>query len=139
MSVFLTVEDVRNVCYEYARSRLAYSEPIPSFETRYPDRLEGALGAPQRSFDGDYLCPSLPEQAAVLFYELIKQHPFLNGNKRIACVSLMTFLLLNKKWVRVDWKELYDVAKIVAASPAENRDGVLKLLSDFVGSNSFDS
>lgn len=66
---------------------------------------------------------------------MIKQHPFLNGNKRIACVSLMVFLSLNDKWLTVTWRELYDIAITVASSQSDNREGLLKLLKEFIKNN----
>ena len=66
---------------------------------------------------------------------MTKLHPFLNGNKRIACVSLTTFLSLNGKWLKTNWRKLYDIAVIVATSPTENREGILKLLSEFIKNN----
>jgi len=59
-------------------------------------------------------------------------HPFQNGNKRIATVALMVFLSLNLKWLKTDWKELYDIAVLVAESYPQRRDGVLRLLEEFI-------
>lgn len=132
MNTFLTLEDVKDVCYEYARARLSYDEPIPSFETRYPNALESALAAPQNQIGGVFAHANLAAQAAVLFYEMVKLHPFLNGNKRIACVSLLTFLSLNGFWLKTSWKELYDIAVTVAGSRTVNREGVRGLLTDFI-------
>lgn len=132
MSHFLTLDDVRDICYVYARDYLTHDEPIPSFDSRFPEKLEAALHSPQTSVGGRQVYPLLSEQAAVLFYELIKQHPFLNGNKRIACVALMAFLSLNHKWLKTTWRELYDIAVTVAAAKSNNREGILRLLTDFV-------
>ena len=49
-------------------------------------------------------------KAAILFYLLIKNHPFQNGNKRMAVTALFLFLYLNKKWLKVDNTELYNFA-----------------------------
>ena len=135
MSYFLSEDDIKNICHAYAQTHLAYDEPIPSFETRFPNILKAVLASPQKIIQGERVYPTLPQQAAVLFYELIKQHPFLNGNKRIACVSLMVFLSLNNKWLHMNWKELYDIAVTVASARTENREGVLKLLTDFIKNN----
>lgn len=135
MSHFLTIDDVRDVCYEYAKAHLTHDEPIPSFDSRYPEKLESILVAPAMQLSGSLVHTTLSKQAAVLFYEMIKQHPFLNGNKRIGCVSLMVFLSLNGKWLRTSWRQLYDIAVTVAGSRTDNRDGVLKLLTDFLQNN----
>ena len=135
MPHFLTLEDVRDVCHVYAQAQLTHDEPIPSFDTRYSEKLEAALASPQTYIDHKFIHFSMPRQAAVLFYEMIKQHPLLNGNKRIACVSLMVFLSLNDRWLKTNWKELYDIAVTVAASRSDNREGMLQLLTDFIKNN----
>jgi death-on-curing family protein len=130
--VFLTSDDVKNICFDYAKAHLAYDEPLPDFETRYVDKLESALHAPQTSIGGKFMFSSMSQQAAVLFYEMIKLHPFLNGNKRMGCVALTTFLAMNDHWLEVTWKELYDVAVTVANSQTAHREGVLSLLGSYI-------
>jgi len=136
MSKFLTLDHIEKICFVYARARLTHDEPIPSFETRFPNKLESALAAPQRSYEGRLLYKTFERQVAVFFYEMVKLHPFQNGNKRIATVSLMVFLTLNDKWLRADWRELYDIAVTTASSNPENRDGMLRLLEEFIRNKS---
>lgn len=135
MAQFLTLEDVRDICYIYAKAYLTHDEPIPSFNTRYLEKLEAVLASPQTQIGGKFVHSSMSRQAAVLFYEMIKQHPFLNGNKRIACVSLLVFLSLNSAWLKTNWRELYDIAVTVATSRSDNREGMLQLLTDFIQNN----
>ena len=64
--------------------------------------LEGILNSINQSFDGRQLYPSLEQKAAHLLYFIIKDHPFVDGNKRIASLLFLVFLarnnhLLNKK------------------------------------------
>jgi death-on-curing family protein len=128
MPVFLTLKDVENLSFVYAKELLSYNEPIPDFNTRYPEKLEAVLALPGMSYGGKLVYQSLEKQASVLFYEMIKQHPFFNGNKRIACVSLLTFLTLNKKWLKINWQELYEVSKMVAESDTKKRTGIINKL-----------
>lgn len=130
--VFLTVDDVNNICFEYAKAHLAFDEPLPDFDTRYADQLETALFAPQKSFGGKMVFPDMSSQAAVLFYEMIMLHPFMNGNKRMACISMTTFLSMSDLWLEITWKELYDIAITVANSHTANREGMLGLLNSFI-------
>ena len=51
----------------------------------------------------------------MLFYLMIKNHPFKNGNKRIAVMTLLVFFYLNRKWLSVTNDELYRFAVGVAA------------------------
>jgi len=57
--------------------------------------FEGILGNIVQSFGGEYLYPSIEEQAAHLLYFIIKNHPFSDGNKRIGAFMFIWFLQLN--------------------------------------------
>ncbi len=57
--------------------------------------IESAVGRPQATFDGKYLYPTLFGKAAALFTSLLKNHPFVDGNKRTALASGGIFLKLN--------------------------------------------
>ena len=129
---FLTLDHIERICFEYAKSELAHDEPIPPFSSRFPGKLESALASPQRTFGNKSLYPTLERQAAILFYELAKLHPFQNGNKRIATVALLVFISLNNSWLKTSWRELYDIAVLVAASDSQNRDGMISLLDEFI-------
>jgi death-on-curing protein len=101
----ITVKDVEHVAVRLAVELLSFNEPIPDYSTRFPNILESCLAAPFQTFGGKALYPSLLDRAALLFYLMIKNHPFQNGNKRIAMTALFVFLYLNKKWLRVDgWR-----------------------------------
>ena len=59
------------------------------------DGLDSALGAVVQTFDGRDLYPSLEEKAAHLLYFLVKNHPFVDGNKRIGAALFLWFLEKN--------------------------------------------
>ena len=87
--------------------------------------LESALYAPFASFDGKFLYPSIQSKAAQLAFGLIRNHPFLDGNKRIG--ALMTQLLL--KWngykIALQKNELADMFIAIADGKADE-DVLLK-------------
>ena len=58
-------------------------------------RLEGLIGAISQTFDGRELYPSIEEKAAHLLYFVIKDHPFIDGNKRIGSTLFIYFLSKN--------------------------------------------
>ncbi|MEA3377124.1 MAG: type II toxin-antitoxin system death-on-curing family toxin [Chloroflexota bacterium] len=62
---------------------------------RDPGLLESAVPRPQASFDGEELYPDLWTKAAALMQSLIKNHPFVIGNKRTAVTATGVFLELN--------------------------------------------
>ncbi len=57
--------------------------------------LESALNAPFQTFDGDYIYRTIKAKAAKLGYFLVKNHPFIDGNKRIGILVMITFLEIN--------------------------------------------
>ena len=57
--------------------------------------LESALAQPRASFDGVDLHASLPAKTAALGFSLALNHPFLDGNKRVAHAVMEAFLMLN--------------------------------------------
>ncbi len=68
----------------------------------------------------------------MLFYLMIKNHPFENGNKRIAMTTLFTFLYMNKKWLKVDTQELYNFTVWVAQSPPQFKKEATKAIEKFL-------
>lgn len=131
----LTWQDVRHVAFDMAREMMTWNEPIPDFNTRYPNVLESCLATPLQMFNKKALYPGLIAKAAILFYLLIKNHPFENGNKRIAVTSLLCFLYLNGKWIRVNEQELYNFSVWVASSPAQLKDDVVSGIESFIRKN----
>jgi death-on-curing protein len=57
--------------------------------------LESALAQPRMTFGGEDLYPTLIEKASALGFSLIKNHPFVDGNKRIGHAAAEVFLLMN--------------------------------------------
>jgi death-on-curing protein len=57
--------------------------------------LESALAQPRATFDGVDLHPTVVQKAAALGFSLTLNHPFVDGNKRVAHAAMEVFLLLN--------------------------------------------
>ena len=57
--------------------------------------LDSALNAPFQTFGGEDVYPSLQPKAARLCFGLVKNHPFVDGNKRIGAHVMLVFLALN--------------------------------------------
>jgi death-on-curing protein len=112
----ISLQEVEFVAFRLAREIMAFNEPIPDFTTRFPNALESCLAMPFQSFSGKSLYSGLISKAAILFYLMIKNHPFQNGNKRIAVAALLYFLHKNSKWIEVDSKDLYEFAMWVTKS-----------------------
>lgn len=65
--------------------------------------LLSAIAQPTMSFGGEELYPTLVDKAAALGFSLVRNHPFLDGNKRVGHLAMVTFLDLN------GWRIVADV------------------------------
>jgi death-on-curing protein len=128
----ITIADVEYLAFRLAKEHLSFDEPIPDFSTRFPNILESCVLIPFQRFSGKALYPTLVAKASILFYLLIKNHPFQNGNKRIAITTLFTFLYINNKWLKADTQELYNFTVWVAQSPAPLKDQVVAAIEKFI-------
>ena len=77
--------------------------------------LESALSAPFQTFDGQDLYPGVLEKAGRLGYGLIRNHPFLDGNKRIGVHAMLVCLALNGVRLSYDDEDLIQTALGVAS------------------------
>lgn len=57
--------------------------------------LESALAMPPSMFEGEFLHKDVFEMAAAYLYHLVKNDPFLDGNKRVGAVAATVFLSIN--------------------------------------------
>ena len=65
--------------------------------------LESAISAPFQSFGDEELYPSIKDKAARLCFGLIKNHIFIDGNKRIGIYVMLVFLKLNG--ISINWTD----------------------------------
>ena len=131
-SLLLTIAEVEYVSFRLARETMIWDEKIPDFSSRYPGKLESCLATPFQGFGGKKFYKGLIEKTAILFYLMVKNHPFENGNKRIAMTTLFHFLRKNKKWLKVDNRELYNFAKWVAESNPKLKVETVSAVQKFI-------
>ena len=128
----ITIQEVEHIAFVLARELMTYNEPIPDFHTRFPRRLESCLLTPFQRFAGKALYRSLIAKATILFYLMIKNHPFQNGNKRIAVTTLLVFLAKNDKWLSVSPEALYSLSLLVASSDPKIKPLILKTIESYL-------
>ena len=131
-TIYVTITEVELIAYRLAEKLMKFEEPIPDFNTRFSNILESCLDTPFQKFDGKYLYEGLTKKAAVLFYLMIKNHPFKNGNKRIGMMTMLYLLHKNSKWIEVDNQVLYNFAKWVAASDPSVKDATIMAIEKFL-------
>jgi len=128
----ITIKEVEYIAFRLAKEHLSFDESIPDFATRYPNILESCLLTPFQKFSGKSLYPSLTAKAGILFYFMIKNHPFQNANKRIALTTLLVFLQKNDKWLKADIQMFYNFTVWVAQSPPQFKDQVVMAIEKFI-------
>lgn len=68
---------------------------IVSAGIRDKSLIESAVNAPFQTFDNMELYPTVEEKVAHLFYGLVKNHGFIDGNKRVAVHAMFIYLSIN--------------------------------------------
>lgn len=86
--------------------------------------LDSALHAPFQSFGGIDSFPSIQQKAARLVFGLIKNHAFVDGNKRIGTHTMLVFLALNGIELSYTQEELSGFILSVAAGESSFEDMV---------------
>ena len=84
--------------------------------------LDSALNAPFQAFGGTSAFPSLQQKAARLCYGLVKNHPFVDGNKRIGAHAMLVFLAVNGIELCYEQRELIDTVLSVAAGQTDRQE-----------------
>ncbi len=128
----ISLTEIEYLSYKLAKEFMSYNEPIPDFGSRFPNVLESCVLSPFQRFESKILYKGLIGKASTLFYLMIKNHPFQNGNKRIAMTTLFVFLHKNKKWLKVDTKELYNFAVWVAGSNPKVKEETVSAIQKFI-------
>lgn len=101
---YLTVQDVL-LLHDIAIDKFGGSHGL-----RDLGLLESAVARPQSSFGGEDLYPTIFLKAGSLVHSLLMNHQFVDGNKRTAMFSVMTFLELNGYSFVAKQKEVVDAA-----------------------------
>jgi len=134
---------VRSLDYEEARrivNRLAEKFGSANLFGREKDgSLKGALGAVMQTFGGKDVYPSIEEKATHLLYFLIKDHPFVDGNKRIGAALFLWFLEKNRVLYHPDGtKRIADTALVamtllIAESKPAEKELLTRVLINLIG------
>lgn len=106
---YLSIEEILLI-HEYQIQRFGGSDGILNLEL-----LESAVYRPRTSYGGVEKYKTIFEKAAVLAYSIIKNHPFIDGNKRTSMVSTILFLELNGYRVQITQEELVKLAIDIAS------------------------
>ena len=114
--IFLRVEEVIEI----------HAELIEEFGGSHGLRdrglLESAVHEPMAQFGGQFLHADLIEMAAAYLFHLVKNHPFVDGNKRIGAAAASVFLRMNDVQLVAVEPEFSDLVLAVAQSLAGKKE-----------------
>ena len=108
--IHLTVERVREI-HQQVINRFGGSDGL-----RDHSLLESAISAPQATFGGESLYEDMVEIAAAYLFYLCRNHPFIDGNKRVALGACIVFLKINGFKPKADGPEWESFTLNLAAS-----------------------
>lgn len=103
MVEYLVVEDL-----------VVFTRDLDAGPVRDVGLLESAAARPRTSIFGEDAYPSLPEKAAALVHSVCCNHALVDGNKRLALVSVAAFLRLNGYRIVMTQDEAFDLIMAVA-------------------------
>jgi len=113
---YLTVEEVILI-HKYELQRYGGVDGIRSINL-----LESAVHRPSTSFGGSEIYLTVFDKAASLIQAIIKNHPFIDGNKRTAMIAGIVFLKMNYYETSVSQKKLVELALEIADSKLSLED-----------------
>ena len=135
-------DDAATYVLEYEECRkvidgMRFGNESTLFGVEKDDSFKGALGNIYQSFGGQDVYPGVQEKAANLLYFVVKNHSFLDGNKRIAATMFLYFLdrngaLFTNGEKRIDDSTLVAVTIMIAESKPEEKEAMVALVMNFL-------
>lgn len=126
-------EAIRILQKKFGSSDLFGNEKDQSFQS--------SINTIYQTFGGDELYPSIEEKAAMLFYLVVKNHSFSDGNKRIAAFLFLWFLEKNNILYKPDGTKLIGnntlvaLTLMIAESRTEEKDMMVKVVINLINRN----
>ena len=113
---FLTIEDVLKI-HALQLARYGGADGL-----RDQGLLESALAQPQAGFGGDFVHDGLFAMAAAYLFHIVRNHAFVDGNKRTGLLSTLVFLDINGIVIERESEVLYDLTMAVAEGKADKEE-----------------
>ena len=128
----LDYESVGAAIAAFKRDLAARGQATSLFGSTQSDALQGILGSIEQTMFGEPLYRSREEKAAHLLYFVVKDHPFVDGNKRIG--SLLFLLYLNQEQMthRLNPQALTTLTLLIAESAPTGKDLMVRLIANLL-------
>jgi prophage maintenance system killer protein len=133
-----TLEHARAAIRDLRSSLASSNASSKLFGRERSDQLHGILGAIEQTFDGRPLYPTAQARAAHLIYFVIKDHPFVDGNKRIGALLFLEYLRRNGLLLKPSGEPRFAdnamvaLALLVAESSPKQKDLMIRLISNLL-------
>jgi prophage maintenance system killer protein len=134
----LTYEAVRRAIDKLGEQSRKKGKPIALFGREKDQSLKGSLGAIYQTFDGKEIYPSIEEKAAHILYFVVKNHSFIDGNKRIGAFLFIWFLdasgilYAGDGHKRIGDNTLVALTLMIAESRPEDKDIIIKVIVNLI-------
>jgi death-on-curing family protein len=134
----LKLEEAQEIIKNIKKELLNKKEASDLFGVDSNGKLQGILKGIYQTFNGKELYPSLEEKAAHLLYFIIKDHPFVDGNKRIASFLFIYFLDKNEYLYKssgekkINDNALTALALLIAISDPKDKDILIKIVTNLI-------
>jgi len=130
----LRIEDVRQAVTALKKELMSRGEATEFFGQERGHDLEGIIEGIDQTFGGQELYPDVESKAAHILYFVIKDHPFIDGNKRIASFLFVLYLQQNdlEEGKSFDDRALVALALLVAASEPGHKDLLVRLIMNLI-------
>ena len=134
----LKYEEVVKIIEKIKQELIAKKEASDLFGQEDSNKLKGILGSIYQTFGKKELYPSLEEKAAHLLYFIIKDHPFVDGNKRIGSFLFIYFLDRNNFLYRksgekkINDNALVALSLLIAVSLPKDKDILIKIITNII-------
>lgn len=135
---YLDYEEVNKAIARFKARLLKDGDASDLFGQEVGQKLSQVLGSIQQTFGSKEMYPSLDEKAAHLLYFAVKDHPFVDGNKRIGALLFLLFLvqnnfLINRKGERkINDTALTALTLLVAESKPSQKEVMIKLIVNLI-------
>lgn len=130
--------EAKEAISELKKQLIAKKEATELFGNEKDESFKSSLQSIVQTFGGQYLYPSIEEQAAHLLYFVIKNHSFTDGNKRIGAFLFIWFLEQNKHRfkksgeLKINDNGLTAIALLVAQSNPEEKEIIIQLIVSLI-------
>ena len=137
-SVSLTFEEASAKLGELKKELVRKGEAGDLFAAEQDHGLEQLLGAVDQTFGGRELYPSIEEKAAHLLYFTIKDHPFIDGNKRSGAFLFLEFLrrnnalYKNNRAIKISDTALIALALLIAEGKPREKERMIVLIMNLL-------